>query len=80
LWVWSNGTKPKPARPRKGSVGSVLSNAGTLGDVIEGTVEGTSLDEEEESWRKGDGGSSPAFRAIFLATVRSQSLLTDALQ
>lgn len=27
--------------------------------------------EEEDEWRRGDGGSTPAFRAIFLATVSS---------
>ncbi len=28
-------------------------------------------EEDDEAWRKGDGGSPPSFRAIFLATVRS---------
>jgi hypothetical protein len=70
LWVWSNGSRTKNSRPRKGSIGSVLSTAGTLGDVAEGTGEGDPSVEDEETWRKGDGGSSPGFRAIFLATVR----------
>lgn len=69
LWVWSNGSKPKSTRPRKGSVGSVLSNAGTLGDVCEGTADGMEAVDDDEAWRKGDGGSSPAFKAIFLATA-----------
>ena len=71
LWVWSNASKPKSTRPRKGSVGSLLSNAGTLGDVSEAGMDGPDSAEDDEAWRKGDGGSSPAFKAIFLATVRS---------
>ena len=70
LWVWSNASKPKSTRPRKGSVGSLLSNAGTLGDVSEAVTDGPDS-ADDEGWRKGDGGSSPAFKAIFLATVRS---------
>jgi hypothetical protein len=69
LWVWSNGSKPKSTRPRKGSVGSVLSNVGTLGDVAESGTGETDTADEEDAWRKGDGGSSPGYRAIFLATV-----------
>lgn len=26
-------------------------------------------EEDDEAWRKGEGGSCPAYRAIFLATV-----------
>jgi hypothetical protein len=74
LWVWSNASKPKSTRPRKGSVGSVLSNAGTLGDVSEAVSDGPDTADDEEAWRKGDGGSSPAFKAIFLATVRPSRL------
>jgi hypothetical protein len=76
LWVWSNASKPKSTRPRKGSVGSVLSNAGTLGDVSEAVSDGPDSAEDDEAWRKGDGGSSPAFKAIFLATVRPFRLWT----
>lgn len=72
LWVWS-GTKQTKSRTRRGSVGSVVSQAGTLGNVPESeprddpsTPEG---EGDEEPWRRGDGGSSPSFRAIFLATV-----------
>jgi hypothetical protein len=72
LWVWSGGAKPKAGRSRKGSIGSVVSQAGTLGDVAESEGVRT-MDmvpgDEEESWRKGDGGSTPAFAAIVLATV-----------
>lgn len=71
LWVWSNGSKPKSTRPRKGSVGSVLSNAGTLGNVSEAVTDEIDSADDEEAWRKGDGGSSPAFKAVFLATVCS---------
>jgi hypothetical protein len=76
LWVWSNASKPKSTRPRKGSVGSVLSNAGTLGDVSEAVSDGPDTADDEEAWRKGDGGSSPAFKAIFLATVRPSRMWT----
>lgn len=72
LWIWSGGTgqRQTKTRPRKGSVGSasVISQAGTLGNVVEDTSALVD-DVDEEAWRKGDGGSSPAFRAIFLATV-----------
>jgi hypothetical protein len=47
------------------------SHAGTLNDLEEdGRVfEQTGEDGDEQSWRNGDGGSSPALRAIVLATV-----------
>ena len=76
LWVWSgSATKQPKQRPRKGSIGSVLSQAGTLGNVVEDELPGGSRDpdDDEESWRKGTGGSSPSFRAIFLATVSLRS-------
>ena len=64
LWVWN---KPKPRR--KGSFGSIMSqHTGTPVSshaVLKGDVE----EQDEDGWRRGDGGSPPAFRAIFLATV-----------
>jgi len=75
LWVWSNGSKPKTSRPRKGSVGSIVSNTGTLRNVTEAAMDENNIPEDDEAWRNGDGGSSPAFRAIFLATVSSTPFL-----
>ena len=72
LWVWSgSGSKQTKMRPRKGSIGSVLSQAGTLGNVVEDEppVGPRDAGDDEEAWRKGDGGSPSSFRAIFLATV-----------
>lgn len=40
-------------RPRKGSMGSTAALP----------------EEEDEAWRRGDGGSTPGFRAVVLATV-----------
>ncbi|EIW67400.1 hypothetical protein TREMEDRAFT_11606, partial [Tremella mesenterica DSM 1558] len=68
LWVWSNG---KPRRPRKGSIGSIASFGLGIGSPAPAGVpeENEAPEEEDEyAWRKGDGGSSPAFKAIFLAT------------
>jgi hypothetical protein len=75
LWVWS-GKKPKL---RRGSAGSIRSNMTGNGIFEEGPVAAGGIGErfggvystgdDEDSWRRGDGGSSPSFRAIFLATV-----------
>ena len=79
LWVWNKGK----ARQRKGSAGSVASvqqqqiptghRDGIGTRVTSGSArvnESAIIDEDEdESWRRGDGGSPPSFRAIFLATV-----------
>ncbi|ORY35339.1 rab-GTPase-TBC domain-domain-containing protein [Naematelia encephala] len=75
LWVWNTAKQP---RPRKGSNGSTASlpppitvNAfGGTGTPVRGVPEEAVVDweEDDEAWRKGDGGSSPSFRAIFLAT------------
>ena len=38
------------------------------------------MDEgDEEAWRRGDGGSSPSYRSIFLATVSAQQRLARFL-
>jgi hypothetical protein len=50
----------------------------TLGANEQGVPENVLVeDEEDDLWRKGDGGSSPGFRAIFLATVSHHRLTTD---
>nr|XP_031860049.1 uncharacterized protein CI109_004412 [Kwoniella shandongensis]KAA5527121.1 hypothetical protein CI109_004412 [Kwoniella shandongensis] len=68
LWVWNASKK---SRPRKGSIGSIASSHHVVASpaVQQLPSESAVMDEDdEENWRKGDGGSSPAFRAIFLAT------------
>ena len=66
LWVWNR--KPK----RKGSHTSIKSTtSATPSNQIKDNwaTQIPNLEEETEPWRKGDGGSPPSFRAIFLATV-----------
>ncbi|KAK4689732.1 small G protein signaling modulator 3, partial [Tremellales sp. Uapishka_1] len=60
LWAWSGNKKP---RPRKGSVGSVVSHQAPV------AAEAPAEIDVDDNWRKGDGGSPPSFRAIFLSTV-----------
>lgn len=66
LWVW-NKKQPK----RKGSSGSLASFVSTQAGAQSGVARIVREEEEDvdAEWRKGDGGSSPAFKAIFLATV-----------
>ncbi|KAK8854964.1 hypothetical protein IAR55_003704 [Kwoniella newhampshirensis] len=68
LWAWNASKK---TRPRKGSIGSIASSVHVPSSPIvqQSASESALVDEEdEEGWRRGDGGSSPSFRAIFLAT------------
>lgn len=55
--IWTWSKKPG----RKGSVGSLTPSMAS------------GMTPEDEEWRKGDGGSVPSFRAIFLATVSARS-------
>ena len=70
LWVW-NKKQPK----RKGSAGSLASFSSAQLGTPGRSGERIGVREQEEDadidglWRRGDGGSSPAFKAIFLATV-----------
>ncbi|WWC71777.1 uncharacterized protein I206_105736 [Kwoniella pini CBS 10737] len=67
LWVWSGGKRSTPPHPSKGANTPALSatSTPTVAEVSESAI----IDEDDvEAWRKGDGGSSPAFKAIFLAT------------
>jgi hypothetical protein len=67
LWGWSGAKKQ---RPRKGSIGSIASQKVQTTSIQHALEEAAMTQEEDEqSWRKGDGGSPPSFRAIFLATV-----------
>ncbi|WVW85860.1 hypothetical protein I302_107898 [Kwoniella bestiolae CBS 10118] len=66
LWVWSGSKKSGP-----GNQTTLQPPAKTTIPASNPTIDAESaiLDEEDpEAWRKGDGGSSPAFKAIFLAT------------
>lgn len=64
LWGWGGSGTAKKVSPkdRRGSISSLRAEIKAGNSVLEN-------DEDNEEWRKGDGGSSPAFRAIFLATV-----------
>ncbi|OCF41132.1 hypothetical protein I317_05046 [Kwoniella heveanensis CBS 569] len=74
LWVWGATKKP---RPRQGSIGSIASmkQATTSGIGADFHVPlprsgdyGTVDEEVSDRRGQGDGGSSPAYKAIFLAT------------
>ncbi|OCF75968.1 hypothetical protein I204_03265 [Kwoniella mangroviensis CBS 8886] len=65
LWAWSGAKKTISSDPVKEQ-----GNAPIPTEDISTTIhESAIIDEDDpDAWRKGDGGSSPAFKAIFLAT------------
>ncbi|XAO21799.1 hypothetical protein I312_100555 [Cryptococcus bacillisporus CA1280] len=66
LWVWGN---KKSSVTKKSSMGSIASANQSVTPSSNAILRSTPEDEDEdETWRKGDGGSSPSYRAIFLAT------------
>ncbi|KIR80605.1 hypothetical protein I306_02059 [Cryptococcus gattii EJB2] len=66
LWVWGN---KKSSVTKKSSMGSIASANQPVTPNSNAIPRSTPEDEDEdETWRKGDGGSSPSYRAIFLAT------------
>ncbi|KIR36411.1 hypothetical protein I352_01360 [Cryptococcus deuterogattii MMRL2647] len=66
LWVWGN---KKSSVTKKSSMGSIASANRPVTPSSNAIPRSTPEDEDEdETWRKGDGGSSPSYRAIFLAT------------
>ncbi|WWC63060.1 uncharacterized protein I303_105659 [Kwoniella dejecticola CBS 10117] len=63
LWVWSGAKKSSlPKTPGR------TSSADQPGPSASALAYSNTDDSDSESWRKGDGGSSPAFKAIFQAT------------
>lgn len=71
LWVWGN---KKSSVTKKSSMGSIASANRPVTPSSNAIPRSTPEDEDEdETWRKGDGGSSPSYRAIFLATVSGVS-------
>ncbi|WWC93558.1 hypothetical protein V866_000393 [Kwoniella sp. B9012] len=66
LWVWSGAKKPVSSDQQvKGQGNPSIPTEETSLTTSESAI----TDEDDpEAWRKGDGGSSPAFKAIFLAT------------
>lgn len=59
---------------KKSSMGSIASANQPVTPSSNAIPRSTPEDEDEdETWRKGDGGSSPSYRAIFLATVSGVS-------
>ncbi|WRT68185.1 uncharacterized protein IL334_005160 [Kwoniella shivajii] len=69
LWVWNTGKKPGGKNgtiDKHQPTGSALTSDPTSRLITKSTIE--TDDGESDVWRKGDGGSSPSFKAIFLAT------------
>lgn len=67
LWVWGNKKNSVTKRSSMGSVASVNQPVPPSPNAIPRST--PEHEDEDEAWRKGDGGSSPSYRAIFLATV-----------
>ncbi|WWC90928.1 uncharacterized protein L201_005866 [Kwoniella dendrophila CBS 6074] len=69
LWVWSGGRKTAPSDTQTKRSDSPNLSTKPTPSLPSKIAEPVITDEDEpEAWRTGDGGSSPAFKAIFLAT------------
>lgn len=67
LWIWGN---KKSSVTKRSSMGSIVSANHPVPPSPNAIPRSTpEHEDEDETWRKGDGGSSPSYRAIFLATV-----------
>ncbi|OWZ43504.1 hypothetical protein C351_02880 [Cryptococcus neoformans c8] len=66
LWIWGNKKSPVTKRSSMGSIVSANHPVPPSPNAIPRST--PEHEDEDETWRKGDGGSSPSYRAIFLAT------------
>ncbi|WVQ99801.1 hypothetical protein IAU59_006943 [Kwoniella sp. CBS 9459] len=76
LWVWGATKKPRPRKESIGSIASINQNRAQATAISASSpyprsgdqAQAHSNGDADDTWREGDGGSSPAFKAIFLAT------------